>query len=112
MSIKVAGSHGFNPVNIGSISKLSREKIQSAQEELKSKEVEATVGGGAIKVVFNGSQELVSIVIDKEAVDPEDVEGLQDLVKSAVNAGLAKSKEMVQSEMSDITGGMNIPGMF
>lgn len=103
---------GFNMQGLMKQAQKMQEKIQSAQEELKSKEVEATVGGGVVKVVFNGSQELVSIVIDKEAVDPEDVESLQDLVKSAVNAGLAKSKEMVQSEMSDITGGMNIPGMF
>lgn len=104
--------NGFNMQNLMRQAQKMQEKIQSAQEELKTKEVEATVGGGAVKVVFNGSQELVSITIDKEAVDPEDVESLQDLVKSAVNAGLAKSKEMVQGEMNDITGGMNIPGMF
>ena len=104
--------NGFNMQGLMRQAQKMQEKIQNAQEELKGKEVEATVGGGAIKVVFNGSQELVSINIDKEAVDPEDVEGLQDLVKLAVNTGLAKAKEMAQSQMSDITGGMNIPGMF
>jgi nucleoid-associated protein EbfC len=89
-----------------------QEKIQKAQEELKTKTVETSVGGGMITVVFNGGQELLSIKINKEAVDPEDVETLQDLVLSAVNAGLKKSQEMVQEEMSGITGGMNIPGMF
>ncbi|GAB1351415.1 MAG TPA: YbaB/EbfC family nucleoid-associated protein [Candidatus Rifleibacterium sp.] len=89
-----------------------QEKIQKAQDELKDKTIEATVGGGIIKVVFNGAQEMVKIEINKEAVDPDDVETLQDLVLSAVNAGLAKSKEMVQNEMGQITGGMNIPGMF
>ena len=103
---------GFNMQGLMRQAQKMQEKIQNAQEELKSKEVEATVGGGAIKVVFNGSQALVSITIDKEAVDPEDVEGLQDLIKSAINTGISKSKEMVQNEMNDITGGMNIPGMF
>lgn len=89
-----------------------QEKIQKAQEELKTKTVETSVGGGMVTVVFNGGQELLSIKINPEAVDPEDVETLQELVMSAVNAGLKKSQEMVQSEMSQITGGMNIPGMF
>ncbi|MEW6711131.1 MAG: YbaB/EbfC family nucleoid-associated protein [Candidatus Riflebacteria bacterium] len=103
---------GFNMQGLMKQAQKMQEKIQKAQEELKSKTVEATVGGGMIKVVFNGSQEMVSIEIDKEAVDPEDVGTLQDLVLSAVNAGIKKSQEMVQSEMGDITGGMNIPGMF
>ncbi|NLI76944.1 MAG: YbaB/EbfC family nucleoid-associated protein [Candidatus Riflebacteria bacterium] len=89
-----------------------QERIQKAQEELKTKTVETSVGGGMVTVVFNGGQELLSIKINPEAVDPEDVETLQELVMSAVNAGLKKSQEMVQSEMSQITGGMNIPGMF
>ncbi len=89
-----------------------QEKIAKAQEELKTKKVETSVGGGMVTVVFNGGQELLSIKINPEAVDPEDVETLQDLVMSAVNAGLKKSQEMVQEEMSHITGGMNIPGMF
>ncbi|MDD3377399.1 MAG: YbaB/EbfC family nucleoid-associated protein [Candidatus Riflebacteria bacterium] len=89
-----------------------QKKIQQAQDELKDKTVEATVGGGVVKVVFNGSQEMVSIEIDREVVDPEDISTLQDLILTAVNTGLTKSKEMVQGEMSGITGGMNIPGMF
>lgn len=89
-----------------------QEKIAKAQEELKTKTVETSVGGGMVTVVFNGGQELLSIKINPEAVDPEDIETLQDLVMSAVNAGLKKSQEMVQEEMSHITGGMNIPGMF
>ena len=65
-----------------------------------------------VTVVFNGGQELLKITINKEVVDPEDIETLQDLVMSAVNSGLKKSQDMVQEEMSQITGGMNIPGMF
>lgn len=103
---------GFNMQGLMKQAQKMQEKIQKAQDELKDKTVDCSVGGGIIKVVFNGAQEMVSIEINKEAVDPDDVETLQDLVLSAVNAGLTKSKEMVQEEMGQITGGMNIPGMF
>ncbi len=103
---------GFNMQSLMKQAQKMQEKMQKAQEEMKDKTVEATVGGGIIKVVFNGAQEMLSIEIKKDAVDPDDVETLQDLVLSAVNAGLTKSKEMAQEEMGSITGGMNIPGMF
>lgn len=103
---------GFNMQGLMKQAQKMQEKIQKAQDELKDKTIECSVGGGIIKVVFNGAQEMVSIEINKEAVDPDDVETLQDLVLSAVNAGLTKSKDMVQEEMGQITGGMNIPGMF
>ncbi|KAF1082837.1 MAG: Nucleoid-associated protein YaaK [Candidatus Rifleibacterium amylolyticum] len=103
---------GFNMQSLMKQAQKMQEKMQKAQEEMKDKTVEATVGGGIVKVVFNGAQEMLSIEINKDAVDPDDVETLQDLVLSAVNAGLAKSKEMAQEEMGAITGGMNIPGMF
>jgi len=103
---------GFNMQGLMKQAQKMQEKMQKAQEEMKDKTVEATVGGGVVKVVFNGAQEMISIEINKDAVDPDDVETLQDLVLSAVNTGVAKSKEMVQEEMGSITGGMNIPGMF
>jgi len=103
---------GFNMQSLMKQAQKMQEKMQKAQEEMKDKTIEATVGGGIVKVVFNGAQEMVSIEINKDAVDPDDVETLQDLVLSAVNAGLTKSKEMAQEEMGAITGGMNIPGMF
>ena len=103
---------GFNMQGLMKQAQKMQEKIQKAQDELKDKTIETSVGGGMVKVVFTGNQELVSIEIDPEAVDPEDVETLQDLVKSAINAGIKKSQDMVQNEMGDITGGMNIPGMF
>lgn len=87
-------------------------KMMKMQEELGSKEVEATAGGGMIKVVANGKQQIMSIEIEKEVVDPEDVEMLQDLVLAAVNDALAKSQEMVSAQMAKITGGMNIPGLM
>jgi len=82
------------------------------QEELKSRTVESTAGGGMIKVIASGNNEILSIEIKPEAVDPEDVEMLQDLVLAAVNDALKKAQEMVSQEMSKITGGMNIPGLF
>lgn len=82
------------------------------QEELVNQTVEATSGGGMVKVVANGKQEIMSIKINPEAVDPEDVEMLQDMVMAAVNEALRQSQDMVAKEMSKITGGMNIPGLF
>lgn len=87
-------------------------KMLKLQNELAEKTVETTAGGGMIKVVANGRQQVVSISIDKEVVDPEDVEMLQDLVLAAVNDALTKSQEMVSGEMSKLTGGFNLPGML
>ncbi|MDW7675004.1 MAG: YbaB/EbfC family nucleoid-associated protein [Bacillota bacterium] len=82
------------------------------QEELANKTVEATAGGGVVKVVANGKQEVVSIEISPDAVDPDDVEMLQDMVLAAVNESLRKAQEMAASEMNKITGGLKIPGLF
>ncbi len=82
------------------------------QEELALRTVEATSGGGMIKVQANGKQQIVSIRIEKEVVDPNDVEMLQDLIIAAVNDALSKSQEMVSQEMSKLTGGISIPGLM
>jgi len=82
------------------------------QEEMAEKTVEATAGGGMIKVIANGRQQILSIQIEKEVVDPDDVEMLQDLVLAAVNDALQKSQEMISTEMSKLTGGLNIPGLM
>ena len=88
-------------------------KMLKMQEELAEKTVETSAGGGMINVVANGRQQIVSISIDKEVVDPEDVEMLQDLVLAAVNDALNKAQEMVAGEMGKLTGGMGLPpGMF
>ncbi len=87
-------------------------KMMKMQEELGDQTVESAAGGGMVNVVANGKQQIVSIRIEKEVVDPEDVEMLQDLVMAAVNDALAKSQEMVSSEMSKVTGGMSIPGLM
>ncbi|MCD6273854.1 MAG: YbaB/EbfC family nucleoid-associated protein [Deltaproteobacteria bacterium] len=86
-------------------------RIAKMQEELADKTVETTSGGGMVKVSANGKQQIISIQIEKEVVDPEDVEMLEDLVLAAVNDALTKSQEMVASEMGKITGGLNIPGL-
>ncbi len=87
-------------------------KMLRLQEEMGDKTVEATAGGGMVKVVANGRQQILSIQIEKEVIDPEDAEMLQDLVLAAVNDALVKSQEMVSGEMSKLTGGLNIPGLM
>ena len=87
-------------------------KMMKMQEELAERTVEGTAGGGMIKAVANGKQQVVSITIEQEVVDPEDVEMLQDLILAAVNDALNRSQEMVSGEMSKLTGGMNIPGLM
>jgi DNA-binding YbaB/EbfC family protein len=87
-------------------------KMAKLQEELAERTVEATAGGGMVKVTANGSQQIVSIKIEPEVVDPDDLEMLEDMVLAAVNEALKQSQEMVSSEMQKITGGMNIPGLF
>ena len=100
--------------NMGNMMKQAQ-KLQSdmerLQEELGSQSVEGTAGGGMVKAVVTGKQEVVSIAIEKEVVDPEDVEMLQDLVTAAVNEALRKSRDMMTDQMSKLTGGMNIPGL-
>lgn len=86
-------------------------KLAKAQEELEKATVEASSGGGAVTVVISGQQKLLSIKILPEAVDPEDVGMLEDLVLSAVNEGLEKAKELAASRLGAITG-INIPGLF
>jgi len=87
-------------------------KMLKLQEELAEKTIETTSGGGMVKVVANGRQQVVSIQIEKEVVDPDDLEMLQDLILAAINDALIKSQEMVSGEMSKLTGGMNIPGLM
>ena len=90
--------------------KKMQERMAGLQKELETKTVEAQAGGGMVRVVVNGKYELVSLKIEKEVVNPEDIEMLQDLIAAAVNEGIRKSQEMAASEMSKITGGLNIPG--
>jgi len=86
-------------------------KLAKAQEELEKATVEASSGGGAVKVVVNGQQKVLSVKISPEAVDPKDVGMLEDLVMTAINEGMEKSKQLAASRLGAITG-VNIPGLF
>lgn len=87
-------------------------KMSSLQKELETREVEASSGGGMVKVKVNGKQELLELKINKECVDPNDVEMLEELVLTAVNTAVKESSEMVEKAMSKVTGGLKIPGLF
>ncbi len=87
-------------------------QLAKIQEEMAQRTVEASSGGGMVSVVVNGKQEVVSIKIEGEVVNPEDIDMLQDLVLAAVNEGIRKSQEMVGEEMRRLTGGLSIPGLF
>ncbi len=87
-------------------------QLAKIQEEMAQRTVEASSGGGMVGVVVNGKQEVLSIKIEREVVDPEDIDMLQDLVLAAVNEGIRKSQEMVGEEMRKLTGGLSIPGLF
>jgi len=82
------------------------------KEELETKTVEAAAGGGMVEVVVNGKMEVLELRIKPEAIDPDDPEMLEDLVKAAVNQGIRNAQALVEQEMSKITGGLNIPGLF
>lgn len=107
-----------NMGNMGNMGKLMKQaqqlqtKMAKLQEEMGDKTIEASAGGGMVKVVANGKQEIVSIEIEKEVVDPEDVDMLQDLILAAVNEALTRSQSMVSEQMGKLTGGLNIPGLM
>jgi len=103
---------GFGNINnIMQKAQEMQEELEKKQEELAEKEVEATAGGGMVKVVMNGNEEVVDISIEKEVVDPEDTEMLEDLILAAVNNAKEKAEEMKQEEMGDIAGGMDLPNI-
>jgi len=87
-------------------------KLAKAQEELGNITVEATSGGGAVKVVIDGHQKVHSVEISPEVTESADIELLQDLVMTAVNEAITKSQELVNKHLSSLTGGLNIPGLF
>ena len=89
-----------------------QEEMAAAQAEVEATEVEATAGGGAVTVRANGAKKILGIRISPEAVDPDDIEMLEDLITAAVNEALSKADELMQQKMSSITGGMNLGGLF
>jgi nucleoid-associated protein EbfC len=91
---------------------MMQQKIARMQQELETRQVEASAGGGMVTAVVNGKQQLVALRIERSVVDPEDVEMLQDLVVAATNEAIKKSQDLMQEEMGRITGGFNIPGLM
>ena len=89
-----------------------QKQMLEIQEELANRTVEATVGGGMVTVVANGQQDIMAIRIDPEVVDPNDIEMLQDLILAAVNEAHRKAQELMNTEMSKLTGGLKIPGLM
>jgi DNA-binding YbaB/EbfC family protein len=99
--------------NIGDLQRMAREmqaNMEKAQNELGELTVTGTAGGGAVSVVMTGTQELREIKISKDAVDPTDVETLQDLVLAAVNDALTRSKDLAAQKLGGVTGGLKLPG--
>lgn len=89
-----------------------QQKMLKAQEDLANETVTATSGGGAVTVEMNGHHEVMAVTLDPDAVDPADVEMLQDMILAAFNEALAKAQAMAEQKMKAVTGGLNIPGMF
>ena len=88
-----------------------QQEMGKVQEESKKKTIEATSGGGMVTVTANGAMEIISIKIERDVVNPDDIEMLQDLISAAVNEALRRAQQMVSDDMSKISGGMNIPGL-
>jgi DNA-binding YbaB/EbfC family protein len=102
-------------VGFGNIMKQAQKmqaKMAEMQEQLKDEELEASAGGGTVKVLISGDLQIKSITIDPGAVDPDDVELLQDMTTAAVNEAIRSAQELQQRRMADITGGMNLPGLM
>ena len=112
---KRGGFGGGMPGNMNNLMKQAQRmqrQMEEKQAEFANKEWEATAGGGAVTVKVSGKKEVVSVKLAPEAVDPDDVEMLEDLVLSAVREALAKAEKTSSEQMGKLTGGMNIPGLF
>ncbi len=103
---------GMNMNNIMKQAQKMQKQMEEAQQNIESKELETTSGGGAVKVVINGKKEIKNITIAQDVVDPDDVEMLEDLIMSAVNEAIRQMEEISSKEMGKFTGGMGLPGMF
>lgn len=107
------GGMGMNNMQ-GMLKKVQKmqSEMTKLQEDLKSRTLEATAGGGAVTVVVTGNKDVVSVTLKPEVVDPEDIEMLQDLIVTAVNDAMKQVDTMTETEMGKVTGGMKLPGMF
>ncbi len=115
MKVRLPQGMGGGPQNMQSMIKQAQkmqEDMANLQAELEEREYDVAAGGGVVNVKINGKKEILSVKIDPEVVDPDDVETLEDLVVAAVNEAIKKVESTSNAEMQKITGGMNIPGMF
>ena len=111
---KKGGFGGGFPGNMQDMMKQAQkmqEQLAQVQEEAKNEEAEGSAGGGMVKVVASGSQQIKSVLIEKDVVNPDDVEMLQDLIVAATNEALNNVSTKIQEKMSAVTGGLNIPGL-
>jgi DNA-binding YbaB/EbfC family protein len=108
----MAAMMGGNPQQLAKQMQQMQAKLAKIQEELGSETVEASVGGGVVTVVMTGHQEVRSVTIDPEALDPDDVETLQDLMVAAFNEALRTSQELASQRLGALTGGLKIPGLM
>ncbi|MBR1528816.1 MAG: YbaB/EbfC family nucleoid-associated protein [Oscillospiraceae bacterium] len=115
MRARVPKGAGNNAQNMNSMIRQAQkmqDQITELQDDIEAREFTATAGGGAVELVMTGKKTIKSLNIKKEAVDPEDVEMLQDLIISAVNEAVAQIEQTTEDEMSKITGGVSLPGLF
>ncbi len=108
---KVGGGGGNMQKQLQQVQAMQRQ-MEQLQAELEEKEITTTSGGGVVSVTMNGKKEIVNLTLDKDVVDPDDVEMLQDLIVAAVNEGIRQVEETANNEMGKITGGLNIPGLL
>ena len=109
--MRMPGGGGLQRQLMRQVEQFQRD-MQAAQEELATMRVEGTAGGGVVKAVANGSGELLELTISPDAVDPNDVEMLQDLILAAVREALESARKTQEEKMGGLTGGMNVPGLF
>ncbi|HOV41142.1 MAG: YbaB/EbfC family nucleoid-associated protein [Oscillospiraceae bacterium] len=115
MKARLPQGMGKGPQNVNDMIKQAQKmqsQITELQEEIEKREFTTTVGGGAVELTQNGKKEVLSLKIKPEVVDPEDIEMLEDLIISAVNEGIKKIEETTEAEMSKVTGGISLPGLF
>lgn len=101
---------GFNYGEMMKQAKIMQKQMKKVQEELKNMEFEASAGGGAVKITVNGEQEVLKIKINKDIVDPEDIEMLEDMILVAINDAIKQSKDEAKNKLAGVTGGLSIPG--
>lgn len=115
MKARVPQGMGGGAQNMNNMIKQAQkmqEQITTLQEDIEKREFSTSVGGGVVEIVQNGKKEVLSLKINPEVVNPEDIEMLQDLIISAINEGIKKIEETSESEMGEITGGVSLPGLF